>query len=298
MAVVLDKKFWDKNKPKCLKKCELDKCIAQYDKTVKTAADKKWVGVDSILKDVAKIIELTMKAIVKDMAEAKKAKDKKAEQTLKDLQKDVNKKKSEYDKYFVLGALESTTAKNSGSGSVPSAAIADAGGGKPGGAGGLAVVKVLINAADKAWGILKDGKPVLTTGSKYCQAVPKEFKFTDLSGWKTFSGSHSGSQKNFLGMKVIEFDLTLSFQHHGSSLSSGGFFLTNYTIFVKKASVLWGFTCDINATVSGSPFNSGKPAFPVGAIPLTLSIMTGGMLQTKSKGFKYTAHGDGKLELS
>ena len=125
--------------------------------------------------------------------------------------------------------------------------------------------------------------------------MPKELKFTDLSGWKTFNGSHTGYEKNLLGIKVIDYDLTVTFQHHGTALATGGWFVHNFSIYVKNASFAWGFSCDIDASVSGSPFNSGKPEFPIGAIPVVLSVSAGG-LNKKTSSTKYTAHGSGKLE--
>jgi len=290
-AVELNKKWWEKNKPSSLKKCEVDKCIGDYEKTVVAAASNKWQIDESIGKNFEKTLATTTKAVDADLASAKKAKDKEAEQTLKDIQKDLASKKTAFEKYREITKEGATPATNSGvSGGPPSAALAG-----PGGA--VAVVEQIINAANTGWTIMKDGKATLTSGAKFCQAVPKEIDFRELSGWKTYNGIHSGYYENFFGVNVVEYELVVTFQYLGTSLLSGGWFLNNFSIYVKNASVSWGFSADIDASVSGSPFNSGKPEFPIGAIPLILSISAGGA-NKKSKSFKYTAHGNGKLESS
>jgi hypothetical protein len=292
MAIAeLNKKWWEKNKPDCLKKSEIDKCITDYDKTVGVATSKQWKIDGNVYEGVGKAIEAALKAVGKDLAEAKKAKDKDAEKLLNEVQKDVESKKSEAEKFKEIKKDVDTPACTGGAGGgPPSAALAGEG-------GAAAVVEQIINAANTAWTIIKDGKPVLQNATKFCQALPKDADARDFSGWKTFSGSHTGYRENGFGINVIEYDLTVSFQYQGTSLATGGWFVNNFTIFCKEASVLWGFTCNIDASVSGAPYNSGKPEYPIGAIPLLLSISTGGFLNTKTKSYKYTAHGNGALEV-
>jgi hypothetical protein len=285
----LSKKWWDQNKPECLKKSEVDKCISKYEKSVVVAAGKKWKIDGALFESAVDSIDATMKAVDKDLAETKKAKDAEGEKLLRGVQQDLESKKAEADKFTQIKKSVDTPASASASGGQPpGAAVA--------GPGGVAVVvDQIINAASKAWSIVKDGKPALTNDSKFCQAMPKDFDFREYSGWKTTSKSHAGHVENFFGMKGVEYDLTVTFQHHGSSLRTGGFFLNNFTIFCKKIDVEFGFKCDIQA-VAGSPFNSGKRAFPIGAIPLVLSITTSGSLKTSTSSTKYTAHGNGLLE--
>ena len=298
MSVALSKKWWLKNKPSCLSKSEIDTCIGNYDATVNAAAAKKWKIDEKLGKSIPKSIETMQKAVQKDSATAKKAKDKKAEQLLKDVLKDVDSKKSEFDKHLQLKNQSESQVANGGMSGAPSgadvASSTDGQAAKAASGGGAAVVTAIVNAASAGWKIMQDGKATLSSGSKFCQALPKGKSFTEFSGWKTFSGSHTGHTENFFGVNVVEYDLTVTFQYLGTSSATGGWFVGNFSIFVKNASVSWGWSADIDASVSGSPFNAAKPEAPIGAIPLVLSISVAGNSKSMTS-TKYTAYGNGKL---
>jgi hypothetical protein len=284
----LTKAWWDKNKPKSLKKSELDKFVGGYEKSVVAATAKKWQIDGKMYESVNESIQAVMKALEKDMGEAKKAKDSDGEKLLRDLQKTVESKKVEAGKFAeIKKKVNLPAASASASGTVPVAAAS-----APGGGG----ADTIINAANAAWGIIKDGRPTLTSGSKFCQAVPKGLDFTELSGWQTYSGSHFGSWENPLGIKFVTWDLTVTFQHHGTSKKTGGAFVTNFTIFCKECSVIWGYGLNVQASVSGAAFNAGKPGAPVGAIPLMLSISPSGPVNGETFGTLYTAYGTGALK--
>jgi hypothetical protein len=287
-GVELTKGWWDKNKPKSLKKSELDKFVGSYEKSVVAATAKKWQIDGAMYASVNESIQAVTKALEKDMAEAKKAKDSDGEKLLRDLQKSLASKQADADKFKeIKKKVNLAAASASASGTVPAAAAS-----APGGGG----ADTIINAANAAWGIVKDGKPTLTNGSKFCQAVPRGLDFTELSGWQTYSGSHTGYWENGFGVKVIKWNLTVTFQHHGTAKKTGGAFVNNFTIFCKEASVLWGFSLDVQAAVSGDAFNAGKPGAPVGAIPLVLSVSPSGVFQAETESTMYTAYGSGALK--
>lgn len=279
---------WKKSKPKSLKTSEIDKALPAFEKL--DAGFGK--GATGDVDKHAKAAKALKDAIAKDLAAVKKAKDKDGEKLLTDLQKQADAKAGEAEKYFEKGTVTIEKVSGKSGGGAP--------GGAPGSGGGSAAVEAfngVVNAANTAWDIIKDGKPQTTASSKYCEAVPKDLKFTDLAGWKEHSQTWKYSFKNKMGVTCYECEFTLSFQHSGTTDKVPGQFLTNFNIFCKKSDVVWGYTVNANASVSGKPFNSGSKTAPIGAIPLQFSFTVETPFWSDTQGFQATAHGNGALEV-
>jgi hypothetical protein len=98
-------------------------------------------------------------------------------------------------------------------------------------------------------------------------------------------------------MKVVEAEFHLDYLWNGQTDSVRGLFLNNYNVWCKSIDVAWGFTVNVDATVSGNAYNSGSRDAPVGAIPLLISAQVKGVFQSKATTWKVTCHGNKKLEV-
>lgn len=158
------------------------------------------------------------------------------------------------------------------------------------------MVGAIVNAGKTAWDVVKDGAAKSGAASSFCSAVPENLKFTELSGWKTKSGSWKIVLENGFGQNTVDVELKYSFDYNGSSSKvPGALFVTNFTVYSSKASVLWGYECDVSATVKGSPTNVGSKTKVIGAVPLLVSSSYGNMFKITSSTLLLQARGDGKL---
>ena len=290
----LDSGWWKKNAPESIGNGAVAKALVDISKA---QADLEKSG---NFDGYAKALEKLRVAIGKDEAIAKAKKDKEAIALLADAKKAADAQEDEQKKRLTVkdGGTESGPSAQSGI-SVPplekggEAAVAmEAEGG-----GGTKVVDSIVNGLDKAWTIIKDNKPDSSAKSSFCQAVPGNIPFNELYDWKSGSTSWPWIKENLVGTNVVEAEFQLDYLWNGRTDSVRGLFLNNYNVWCKSIDVAWGFTVNVDATVSGSPFNSGTRDAPVGAIPLLISAQVKGVFQSKAKTWKITCHGNKKLEV-
>ncbi|HEX3744333.1 MAG TPA: hypothetical protein VHW09_10400 [Bryobacteraceae bacterium] len=163
---------------------------------------------------------------------------------------------------------------------------------------GDSAADTIINGLDKAWAIVKDNKPDSSAKTSFCQAIPGKIPFNELYGWKNESMPFSYELKNKLGITVIDVQLQLDCLWYGQSTKARGLFLNNFNVWCKSCDVEWGWTLNIDATVSGNAFNSGSKDAPVGAIPLIVSVQAKTMLINTTKSWKFTCHGNGARDVA
>lgn len=168
-----------------------------------------------------------------------------------------------------------------------------------GGSSTADLIGAVVNAAKTTWDIVKDGKPQAGASSSFCQAVPDKLKFTELSGWKSKSGTWRYVIENGYGMKVINFELVWSFDYGGKAASApGALFVNNFTVYAKSASALWGYSGNVNATVKGNPTNVGSGGKIIGAVPLMVSASYSQPFKADGTTWLLKARGDGGLDVS
>lgn len=161
------------------------------------------------------------------------------------------------------------------------------------------VIGAVVNAGKTAWDIVKDNKASSGAASSFCSAVPESLKFTELSGWKTKTGSWIYKVTNLYGMDCVEIELVYSFDYNGTSeKAKGSLFVNNFTCYAKSATALWGYSGNVNATVKGNPTNVGSPKAIIGAVPLMVTASASTVLKADSNTWLLKARGDGKLEVS
>lgn len=156
----------------------------------------------------------------------------------------------------------------------------------------------IVNAGKTAWDIVKDGKATSSAASSYCSAVPEKVKFTDLSGWKTKTGTWKWQAENVYGFNVIDCELKYSFMHSGqTSAYKDALFVTNFSVWCTRCEVAFMMGFDCNATVKGEAYNAGSKTKVIGAIPILVRV-SGSGLNNISSTWELTAKGDGTLGVS
>lgn len=161
------------------------------------------------------------------------------------------------------------------------------------------MIGAIVNAGKTAWDIVKDNRASSGAASSFCTAVPDNLKFTELSGWKTKSGSWIYRSTNIYGVDCVEIELVYSFDYGGTSDKvKGALFVNNFTVYAKSANALWGYTGNVDATVKGNPTNVGSGKAIIGAVPLLVTASTSTVLRAASTTWLMKARGDGKLDVS
>lgn len=154
----------------------------------------------------------------------------------------------------------------------------------------------IVNAGKTAWDIVKDNKAKSGASSSFCAAVPKKLKFTELSGWKTKSGTWKFKRLSGFGGVTVDVDLVYSFDFNGSTdKAPNAKFVNNFTCYAKAVDVSWGYDVNVNATVKGNPINVGTTKVPIGAVPLLVTATSSTVIRSASKTWLLQARGDGKL---
>jgi hypothetical protein len=160
-------------------------------------------------------------------------------------------------------------------------------------------IGAVVNAGKTAWDIVKDNKAQSGASSSFCSAVPENVKFTELSGWKTKSGSWKYLIENFYGMDCVEVELVYSFDYAGTSEKmKGSQFVNNFSVYAKSASAIWGYNGNVNATVKGNAVNVGSAKAIIGAIPLLVTASVSTVLKSDSTTWLMRARGDGGLDVT
>jgi hypothetical protein len=161
------------------------------------------------------------------------------------------------------------------------------------------LIGAIVNAGKTAWDIVKDNKASSGAQSSFCSAVPENLKFTELSGWKTKSGSWFFRRQNGFGGTMVDVELVYSFDWGGTSDKvKGALFVNNFTCYAKSADVSWGYTVNVDATVKGNPTNVGSGKAVIGAVPLLVTASSTTVIRAAAKTWLMKARGDGKLEVS
>lgn len=158
----------------------------------------------------------------------------------------------------------------------------------------------LVNLAKTAWDIVKDGKPSASAQSAYCQAMPskQQLAWEELAGWKTatFDWEYHvpSTLDDWLSLDPsLDLEFHGEYQYGGESPSTPGKFLNNFTVWCKRCDVDWGWSCNVNATTQGNPFNAGSTAAPVGAIQLRVAVEYSTPIASRSVQWAFTCGGDG-----
>ncbi len=154
----------------------------------------------------------------------------------------------------------------------------------------------LVNGLDRAWSIVKDGKPDGAAKRRSCQAIPKGMSAKNLSGWKAETTSWSYVVKNRLNENAVELRFQLRYRWNGQSDTTKGLFLTDCGVWAD-ANTMWGYTVSVEASVKGQPFNSGSRKAVVGAIPLLISINVSTPMKSFTKEWLITCHGNRQRDL-
>lgn len=275
----LDLPWWKKHRQPCLSKSAVDKALADFAKanrSLQTSGDA--IG-------YFKAIGGLKSAISKDQQTARRAKDKDAISLLAEMEKLVHAATKSREGHLTPNATFATSGLTK-VGPVrvePSRSAAD-------------FNDVIVNNGDRAWQLMKGNNAVSAAKSKSCQAVPKKAA-KSLADWKTEKLTWSCMLKSVTNVSVAALKFQLEYQWNGQASSTNGVYLKDYRIWVVDSRIVWGYTLNVDANVTGKPLNSGTRTSAVGAIAVNVKVQVSTPLDKLEKSWTITCHGNKRRDV-
>jgi hypothetical protein len=273
----LDPRWWNQNRPACLSKSAVDKPLSDYVRI--SQALEKSGEVNAYFKAVSSL----KSAIAKDQQTAKKAKDKEAVRMLAEMEKLAHEQTRQREVHLTLKSDLSVKGLSGVAGAGPPPRSDQP-------------APELVNGGERGWQILRDNKPVGSAKSKSCQALPKQVKATELTGWKTEKADWTCALKNERNEVTVEIDFHLQYRWNGQTPTANGLFLADFGIWAD-AKIPWGYTVNVEASVDGAPFNSGARDAVVAAIGLVVTVRVATPLKSSTQKWLIVCHGNRQREI-
>lgn len=155
----------------------------------------------------------------------------------------------------------------------------------------------VVNAAQLAWDIVKDGKPSTQIETNTCNAVP------DVQDWHSLTNAQGPTWvgrsllwENLLTIDVVELQFRVNWEY-GARYNGGGAYISNCWVTVIKCNVAWGFDVDLRMQVH-NPTNAGTATAPKARLPLTISGTVSSLANSRMLSWDYTLFGDGTHQAS
>lgn len=157
----------------------------------------------------------------------------------------------------------------------------------------------LIAFGKQVWEIVDAGRPVMN--NDYMQPISVlpnnedgQATFYSISGWSVpRAQTYRVEYKNGLGMTVISFDYTVSFQYDGQFEGKGAY-LTGVDVSASNVAVSWGFSFNANSqlvTIS----NRGTLEDPIAGATLQINFNSSSVLREINSSERFHVSGNGEL---
>ncbi|HAH31687.1 MAG TPA: hypothetical protein DCL44_05170 [Elusimicrobia bacterium] len=181
-------------------------------------------------------------------------------------------------------------------------------GGNDGGGGGFGFgnniptvvgnIDIIVNLAQKIWGIIEANAPVVNITVNYANAVPFGTNhWTQLQEWsKPATKRYEFSIKNNVGGQVVKVTYQVHYTYAGNYQGKGKF-LTGVTIEPLSVQASWGYKVDLVAEVPDSTIaNVGTQENPIASMQVKLKWKVHTAFKDITQEAIYYVQGDGFLQ--
>jgi len=161
------------------------------------------------------------------------------------------------------------------------------------GMGPLQIADLLI----RAWGIVKDGAPVVNLQTKNASALPfiANGRWESLAGWKSERSITLGvTIENIYGIDTVEFEYRVSLIY-GGNVKGIGKYIASARVIPTKVDVLWGYNLNVNVEIP-NVYNVATPENPTAAITLDVNYKVSTVLRSTAYTNTYELRGDGTIK--
>jgi hypothetical protein len=102
--------------------------------------------------------------------------------------------------------------------------------------------------------------------------------------------------RNRVQEEAVGLQFHLRYQWNGQTSSAPGLYLTDFGLWAD-ARIGWGYLVDVEAHQQRPPFDAGSGGFTVGALPLCVTVRISTPMQSITKEWVITCHGNRRLEV-
>lgn len=163
----------------------------------------------------------------------------------------------------------------------------------------IMLIDKLVAIGEKIIPTIKQGKAIVTNNPMASVSVlprinAKDPVVHDMSGWTTpYSKHYKVAYTNGLGMEVVSFVYSISYQFNGS-WNGKGKYLTGIRASARKIEIVWGF--DLNASSKLLQIsNIGTTQNVIAGATVEMSYTVSNWLQTITTNKSFFIAGNGKL---
>jgi hypothetical protein len=159
---------------------------------------------------------------------------------------------------------------------------------------GLSPGTDIVGIGQELWSIITANEPSVDANINNFSALPKGETADDLANWSDpETADFQVVYANVLGMNVVSFNYTISFQY-GGSLKGVGKYVAGATMVPSNISVDWGYKLDAEVQ-SFPPTNIGTDKDPVAMIQMAMKWTVTSDFEKQQLGATYTLDGNGRI---
>jgi hypothetical protein len=152
----------------------------------------------------------------------------------------------------------------------------------------------IVGVGQDIWSIITANEPTVDANINNYSALPKGKSADDLERWSDpKTADFNIVYTNKLGMDVVGFDYTISFQY-GGSLRGVGKYVTGATIIPSNITAKWGYKVDAEVQ-NFPPTNVGTTVDPVAMIQMAMKWTVTSTFEKQQQGTTYTLDGTGRI---
>ena len=157
----------------------------------------------------------------------------------------------------------------------------------------------IVNVAQFAWDIIKDGAAAAEIGNTTANAVPQVDDWQSLTGTRGPNVQRMRYANHFYwpldDYVHVEFEILLKWQF-GARYRGGGAFIPNIWIEVPQCFVGWPWNANIGITTRNPTNASNDANAPLAAVPVTIKGEVGSGAQLNHVEWGFTIFGNGHIE--
>lgn len=156
----------------------------------------------------------------------------------------------------------------------------------------------IIQIGKAVWQIIADNQPSINATEDWAGAIPDGMngQWTKLQDWKSYvSKPFKFEFKNFLGMRLTEYDWTFKFDYNGN-INGTGLYVTNLGAATTLVYAYLSEHVDVSCKAL-TPVNSGTTASPVASMDYIITMISHGEFEKTQVGCHVTVTGAGNFSV-
>lgn len=154
----------------------------------------------------------------------------------------------------------------------------------------------IVQIGKTIWAIIQDNQPSVNATEDWAGAIPDGMngQWTKLQDWKSYvSKPFKFEFKNFLGMKLTDYEWTFKFDFNGN-INGTGLYVTNLGAATTQVYAYLSEHVDVSCKAL-TPINTGTTQSPVASMDYIITMISHGEFEKTQVGCHVTVTGAGNF---